>query len=281
MAPENPSATQKYLFVHLPKTGGTTMRYLLNRIYGDTCLTLGHKQFHPYRYSTEAMLEAFCGMERRNDPDVQVISGHMFFGLHEFLEGDWRYVTLLRHPVERVLSGFYYLVQLKRLPVDGLMEYISGKNETLLHQMAVNNLQTRYLSAVGGVPVVAPFGVCPPGMLDAARLNLETHFIVAGLTERFDETLMLLKNTFDWPQPLYTSENRTLQKTAPHKLPAEVLDIITENNALDIALYDAAKARFESELSRQDPQFIQAVRAFKRQNTMARLHQRVRNLLPF
>ena len=44
--------------------------------------------------------------ERRNQ--IKVLIGHFPFGLHEYMSGDFQYVTFMRDPVDRVISAFFY-----------------------------------------------------------------------------------------------------------------------------------------------------------------------------
>ena len=44
-------------------------------------------------------------------------------------------------------------------------------------------------------------------MLETAKRNLEAHFAWVGITERFDESLVLLGRTFGWRDVRYVSAN--------------------------------------------------------------------------
>jgi aldehyde:ferredoxin oxidoreductase len=57
------------------------------------------------------------------------------------------------------------------------------------------------------------------------------------LTERYDETLLLLKKSFNWRMPFYTRRNVNKRRLFKEDVSAETLRKIEADNALDIALY--------------------------------------------
>jgi hypothetical protein len=87
---------RKFLFDHLPKTGGTAFRTVLERQFGPENVTP-----HLEGRSEIWAVQRFSG--------ARLISGH-FLSLipgHERLFGRVR-VTLLRHPIDRAISEYFY-----------------------------------------------------------------------------------------------------------------------------------------------------------------------------
>jgi hypothetical protein len=72
---------------------------------------------------------------------------------------------------------------------------------------------------------------------------------VAGLIERFDETLMLMKRALGWSMPYYVRENVT--KNKPKEISPDVRDVIMKHNAYDMELYEWVSKRFEQTLAEQ------------------------------
>ena len=79
---------------------------------------------------------------------------------------------------------------------------------------------------------------CDDRILDQAKENLTKSFSVVGISERFEESLMLMAQTFDWEIPFY--ENRKVSKTRPQIDPGAV-EMIRDHNRLDLELYDLGK----------------------------------------
>jgi hypothetical protein len=87
------------------------------------------------------------------------------------------------------------------------------------------------------------------GLLDIAKENLTKSFSVVGISERFEESLMLMAKTFDWEIPSY--ENHKVAKTRPQIDPG-VAEMIRDHNRLDLELYQFGKDLFEKGLQRKE-----------------------------
>jgi len=91
------------LFMHIPKTAGTSMRLLLEQFFT--------KKQRVYLYGGEPpgiTLEAFRDLPTDEKEHVRLVYGHFRFGVHEWLPQKARYVTMLRDPVDRVVSLYYF-----------------------------------------------------------------------------------------------------------------------------------------------------------------------------
>jgi len=188
----------------------------------------------------------------------------MPFGLHELLTRRATYITLLRNPIERVISDYYFILS---HPVHSLHETLHSESISLVEFASmgrfpgVENLQTRLLSGRGVSPKA-----CTTDMFDEARRNLREHFSVVGLTERFDETLILLKRLFQWRFMLYTRRNVGRNRPDTRSVDEHTLRVIESSNQLDIRLYDYARAMFEEQISRQGLDFDIELEALRRVN---------------
>lgn len=98
-----------YVFMHLPKTGGTTINgHLHDHMEWDTeVVHLGAwgKRFR--EREGRLPLEKRPAEERSR---VRVITGHgAYFGIHQLVEGSRpRYLTVLRDPADRIVSTFNF-----------------------------------------------------------------------------------------------------------------------------------------------------------------------------
>ena len=95
------------LFVHIPKTAGTTFQTILRKLYSeqDRC------ELYPSWWVAKAGLELHTKRDR-----FRAVGGHFTYGVHAkpeirpFLEDDMHYITILRDPVHRVVSTFNHLL---------------------------------------------------------------------------------------------------------------------------------------------------------------------------
>ena len=107
-----------------------------------------------------------------------------------------------------------------------------------------NNSQTR---AVAG-DVDAPFGACDQDMLARARHHIEERFAAVGITERFDDSLLLFASLFGWSR-LHYVRAKVSRGPAPPPLSDRERELIEQLNALDLALYRDARERFKRALA--------------------------------
>jgi hypothetical protein len=187
----------------------------------------------------------------------------MIFGVHEILPGSATYFTLLRDPIERVISFFYFI---RRNPHHYHFAPITSQNLSLKEflELRLNNMmdngQTRMLAGVRQYD--HPIGECTRELLEAAKQNLRQSFSVVGLVERFDETLLLLKQAYGWRNVLYVQQNVTGGRPLQEDLPQDALDLVAAYNQLDLELYEYAATLFEKKVQRQGADFARRVRRF-------------------
>lgn len=78
--------------------------------------------------------------------------------------------------------------------------------------------------------------------LNLAKHNLREHFSFVGLTESFDETVVMLKQMLGWKTFLYQhKENVTAHRPRRDEIPAAIMEMIIEHYWADILLYEYAK----------------------------------------
>jgi hypothetical protein len=253
------------IFCHVPKTAGTT----LNRII--------ESQYNPLRIHSIPgakrirSIEKFKRLPEGRRRRIQVLKGHVEYGLHAYLPQPSTYMTMLREPVAQVISSYYYGLSSRAHP---LYEILNERKMPIeqyvdLAQWA-NNLQTKLL---GGIPMarVQPFEALAAAQrgeilaperflgahataetLETAKRNLEREFSVVGLTDRFDESVSLMIIRYGWDVPFYQKFRET-KKRPPEKIDAAILERIRELNAFDSELYTFGRGLFEQALERHRP----------------------------
>lgn len=221
------------IFLHVPKTAGTTLNRLIEWEY-------------PVRqmYSVDPVLFTWSSKHLRKYPasrlrGIRMFKGHMLFGLHEILPQPATYITVLREPVDRVLSAFYFMRTYKLHPLYWKMRRENWTLEDFIHRSPRTNVQCKIIA---GAEYEKP---CTEEICARAMSNIEKHFSVVGLSERFEESLALMKLRYGWKLSSYSSFNVTRARPKKRDLPQATLDLIMEKNSYDVALYDFAAKRFE------------------------------------
>jgi Galactose-3-O-sulfotransferase len=205
------------VFIHINKTAGRTVRYVLRSSYG-----LRHCEVEPWHaawggppFSTPDLRRL-----RKVYPRLKSIAGHRITGYVDLEEPgtEFRYLTFLREPVALSASRFQYQIDFRKKNV-AFDEWIS--------QESFHNAQAKQ---IGGTESV-----------DDALRAIDAKEIFIGLTEQFDESLVLLKGLRAGDLDIaYKPVNVARRK----RLAAEVLAsprmrrAIVEANSSDLALYE-------------------------------------------
>ncbi len=243
------------IFVHLPKCGGTTLFRLVEWEYSPMRVFFVDGRFYRWSYNRliRSRMDKFAGM--------QVFQGHMPFGLHKLLNAPTTYMTMLREPVDRVISEYYYRLNRPQHPYEdrwmkklGLEEYIRATPQ--------HNIQTKLLA---GQPTDYDFlaGDCTEATLSVAKENLAQRFSLVGLTERFEESLALAKLTFGWKIEHFTDFNITGKRPARSSVPQPIQDLIRDRYRYDVALYDYAVGLFNETVARRQEEIRAALAAVR------------------
>jgi hypothetical protein len=249
------------IFVHIPKTAGTTLVRILHREYDE----LGYLWIPPEtRFEDAKRLVADSSAE-----EFRLIHGHIPVGIHEALTRPARYFTLLRNPVDRALSHYYYV---KRHPEHRLYKEVVEKGMTLRDYVTsgitgeLANGQTALLAGHGRD---APSGDL--SILRRAQENIEAKFAAVGLTEDFERSIVLFKLTLGWRKPLvYESANVSQDRPHVSTIPSKTIEAIKAQSELDEALYRFARERLDAQIRDAGPTFERELRKLRLGNALYR-----------
>jgi hypothetical protein len=245
------------LFLHVPKAGGSTLgEYVYNQCradgsQGDGLLDAG-VAYLDYGFIKEPELvvpghvKSLLGRQ-----DLRAVVGHFWFGLHEHVARPSLYVTLLRDPVERVVSLYYYA---------GLHETTSLEEFARTPPFReVDNDQTRRVAGVN-----PPVGQCTRATLEAARENLRRHFAVVGTTERMEETLALLNVKLGWSRAVVSyPRNVNAARPASASLTPGAAEAVRARNELDYELWRYASELLDESIAAEGPKFRDELERYK------------------
>ena len=241
------------VFVHIPKTGGLTLRAILGTFFA-------YNEICPIVDWDEVL------KRRLNLAYYHLFNGHFPYSIRDWLPEEPQYITMLREPVERVVSQYQHE---KREQSAGMYALVNGQDmsldEFLHHPTAIagsQNWQTAYIAsppladlyadwcdfrdqlAVGDLPTTPRY---PSLGLAIASERLQD-FAFVGLTDRFTESVMLLYYKFGWfPVLDFPSYNVKVGKRYRDELDPDTIDYIETLHADDMELYAQGQAIFEAE----------------------------------
>lgn len=226
------NAAEALIFLHVPKSAGTTLNRLIEWEY--PLFEMYSVDPVLFRWSRARLWR----LPQRRLKRFRVFKGHMPFGLHKILPQPATYITVMRGAVERVISAYYFMSNYKLHPNYWKFRREGWTLEDFVRRSPRENVQTKMIA---GVDYDAP---CTAEILAEAKDNLR-YFSLVGLTERFEESLALMKLRFGWKLESYSSFNITRTRPKKRDLPQSTLDLIAERNRFDIELYECAAKLFE------------------------------------
>ena len=268
--PRSSGAAPTIIFPHFGKTGGATLRRIIPRNFPSSeVLALRNPSSAPNGFLSRLPIERFAEMPEPERERPRFIMAHMMVGLHEFVPRPSTYITLLRNPVSRVISGyknaryspdhrFHETVASQDLDLEGYLR--SGL------ALEMDNSQVRAL--VGDT--TTPYGSCSAEMLEHAWRTIHERFSVVGIAERFDETVVLLGRVFGWSKLHYVVASVSPHHIARSEILPGTIRLIEEWNRFDIELYERALRMLEERIE-ADPDFDRDLERFRRENARYRV----------
>jgi hypothetical protein len=249
------------IYLHIPKTAGTTLHHIIDRQYEPAESHVIDRH--------DVGIEEFKGLSPVRRARIRMLRGHIPFGLHRYIPGPATYVTVLRDPIERLISYYYFV---RGNPKHYLHDYALLRRMTLRRyvesrvSLATDNFQTRIIS---GAWTNVGYGECDEATLALAQRNLVQHFAVVGLAEQFDQTLLLLKRRFGWRNVFYSRRNVTQGRPPRDSLSQETLAVLRQHNRLDLELYRYAQALFAAQVRGEGARFASVAHTFHTVNRWA------------
>lgn len=248
------------LFIHIDKTAGQTLTQIIEEQYQ---ISEVYKLKKPLTLETLLNeitiekaskigcyfehLETYLKQVPKGDTNINCIYGHIYFGAHRYLYKPYTYITMLRDPIDRVVSHFYYLQAKNHFKTNTNFEDFISDNLN-------RNVQTQYISGQ----------FTPKGTPDIqkAKENMGKYFSIVGITEMFNESVFLMKKQFGWQDIIYSKRNVTVNRPSKDQLSKEIIDLVKRHNELDIELYDYARNILEQKIHTLDSQSKQELHDF-------------------
>src|SRR5688572_21725750 len=114
---DNTSAKIVPLFMHLPKCGGKTFNQIAYRACrNDQSETITDNNYFAGVFwfpgagffKTKRLFVPKGVKVALSRPDLRAVVGHFWYGIHNYVQKPATYCTILRHPVDRILSLYHH-----------------------------------------------------------------------------------------------------------------------------------------------------------------------------
>jgi len=237
-------------FLHIPKTAGTTLRTIIER-------SVPHAAF--FQIGKEAEAELYDPKQREafwhKVAGYRILSGHVRMYFLGQARNNFHFLTMLRHPVERVLSlhGFYR----------GIKDTPANEADAAKLQMAHRLDPARFAetdhpllrgevsNGMCRVLVEAPHrridSMDAVEIFEQARANLQT--MTFGLSEAMEQSMALFSHTLPvYPSGSIPRINVTSERQTASTLAIADYERILRVNLADLLLYEWAVREFNRRL---------------------------------
>ena len=226
------------VFFHIPKTGGTTLDYITAKNY---------RIDYVYQVNGPAFDQHVAGVFK-NGKMFRTLMGHYELNDYYHQLFDRKLLvqfTMLREPVSRVISYYDYLRTSENHPKYHLAKDMALE-EFIEHPQIdeMPNAQTHRILGLLKKNEWKKDKRTQSQLLEDAKYQLEHRFSLFGLTELYDQFLIMAQKSLGWKDVFYQRMNASKVKTDKTTIAESSLTKIKEINAVDMALYAFAKELF-------------------------------------
>ena len=259
---------QRSIFIHIPKTGGTTLKNIFKQHYSNSMKVI----------SPDFTMKDLLSSNESKLNSIYNLYGVLPYGLDNIFPHKMHYLSMLRHPVKRLFSLYRYFCYDK---AEGFHKIIPKKEQNSITSFVENidkytnihgnNAQTRLLA--GGKiadnlcydPHVNTYDLNT--LFEKAKYNIQNQFLFIGTTELFDESIILMKKYLEWRTPIFYLKRNITQKRKTN-LSKEVINLIKEKNQYDMQLYDIVNQNLINEINETSQTIKKEKRKLKFNNSI-------------
>jgi len=241
----------KIIFIHIPKTGGTTL----------------HEELVPFFEPDRICPERFNGLSKYRSAilaEYRFFSGHFELGSCALIPGPKQIITILRHPVDRLVSIYNFLRVHRDEHPDPFVSLARRYNiteffslEEVRNHSSINNTMVRVLSADLLNPFSGVMDDDATSLLVRAKEKLGSS-LVFGILERYEESVKWIFHSIGLQAPsVITPKNVTkdlidrnfLEKRKPQICDQKTLELIRSLVEADLELYNYGVKLFENNIN--------------------------------
>lgn len=266
---DDAQATKRVCFYKLFKVGGSTFMSILHRLSWFHGLWTA---FLPKKgYDVSLLIRKAASTNSKFDLSPM----HFFFSernqdlIHSIVP-DCEDVTILRDPIARFISNFYFFSKVKTVEkleadLEATKKLAKTMQSSVFNGIAyglTNRIDSQYLMSLEYNMTLELLRATTPKDFVYNSNKKRKPFKHVMILEYFDEGLVMLMRDFHWS--FYDIAYQVMKKNKGFPLPSEEsMRYIKESHKLDYVLYDAAVETFLKNLDRQGQDYFDDLHTFK------------------
>lgn len=230
--------SRRLVFLHIPKTAGTTLHTILRRQYSV------ENRFEIDALDLEASLTKYRSLSKDQAEQITLIHGHCADRLYDWIPAPYDVCAFFRDPIDHVLSSFAYLKRATWNPTHHVVKNMETIEEFVEFRQKTGNdsPQARYLAGLTIHHSEDFRDVDSQEIRKRAFHHLKALSLVFDL-DHFDEALLILKRQFNWRTPYYRVQNVSRKLIVRDALSEDCLAKIKSLVEVDLDIYEEARNR--------------------------------------
>lgn len=228
---------RKVFFDHIPKCGGSSLSQLFCKVYGADRVA-------PPLMGEQALVA------KKLFRNYDVVLGHFGGTIFDNWPEDFFCCTLVRDPVDRALSTYFYFQNLPQLSIPyveavrglSLDEFVESTRQPIVNEILNNPLVAHFAAASGYDGSYSD----PAGVWEAAVRGFNSYDVI-GVCEDFEKSAQAIFGALGVPVPQLDYKNYKVNSNKKRQkrsdIPVHIISAIERRNAGDIQLYRAAVER--------------------------------------
>lgn len=255
--------SKRLVFLHVPKTAGTTFHSILHRQYSEA------ERFQIDGIKPHRSISQYRSLNAQQTSHIKLVHGHCVDLLFGSIPEPYSVLTFLRDPIKHLVSSFNYLKRATWNPAHDTVKEMKSIDEFIDFRLerSQDSIQARYLAGLTQHHVENPEAFSPSEIRKRAiqRLN-DCDYVFT--TDRFDEAMLILQKDFHWRVPFYKSMNVSQGGINSSELTERELSKASQLIEIDLEIFELAErtnnrkycSLFESD------EFMSRVRRFRNVN---------------
>ncbi len=255
-----PAPERKTLFLHFQQSGGETIAHLMRANARNVAFRRDFARLPnlPPRFILECFHDlAAPAKERERDlwDRYDTFAEHLIYGTHEMLRSPYRYITLLRHPIDRLLAYGREVHKARQ----------NDKPFSILQLLSEHDFRREYMQGQSIVQILSGYPhtgyelrLRSHSVTELAKEHLYSCELVL-IAEHMEQSIKLLCSSSHWQDAFLEGEKlvpragrfmESMRIGEWHSLTRQELDAATEFLQEDMDLYELGLSLFQDSLSR-------------------------------